>query len=835
MTTADPFLDAALAYAARGWPVLPLEGKEPIKSLATGGVHSATTDEAAIRGWWERFPSANIGIACGKVSGLIVVDADKRHGGLETLAGYCLAPTLTVETGGGGLHLYYRLPDVPIKGGTRRFGVGVDCITNGLYVAAPPSVHPDTGEPYRWISEAEIAELPAVLVEVATREKVARPSKVKATSSTPRSVDNRERARKWLATVPGAVSGQGGHNATIRVAAALVNRFGLDRSTAEHLLGDWNRTCTPPWSAKELKHKLDDAEAAGTYDGDGAAEWAARDEQERAAWIAEQKRAEQEREKDRTANMTTSRQREPADDDDRGEGEGDVTPEAAPCPTLAAAAYHGPMGALVKAIEPHTEADPAAILLHLITGVGMLAGRGPVVRVPGGEHHARHFVCIVGETSNARKGTAAGHAKEILREVAEGFDALTLSGLSTGEGLIAAVCDPVTEHVVTRKGSPEYVAVEKPGVDDKRLYILEPEFGRILAVCGRDNNTLSHVARTAWDGDVLRVRTRGNPITATGAHICIVGHITIDELRQRLATVDVYNGFANRFSFHIVGTGKVLPFGGAVTLPAAAIEALRRGIEASLGDREFQIEGEARGLWEVAYRDFRSAQVGPLGAVLARRAQMVLRYALTYAVADGADAIRLPHLSAGLALVEHAEASARILFGDSTGDGVADKLRAFLHDAGAVGLSRAELSAALGRHAQKSEIDHALLLLERGGRAHRERRAPAGGKGRPAEVWFTGGVPSPYSPSSLGGLTAGKSEEQAAKEEEEAGERSERSESKSVTALDPTSPSASALGERSEQRERCPITNLAGSAVDAAATTDLDASAAAWLAMAEGA
>ena len=72
-------LDAALAYAARGWAVLPLRGKLPAIAKAGGGrgVHDATTAEERIRVWWQRWPQATIGLACGEPSGLWVLDTQK--------------------------------------------------------------------------------------------------------------------------------------------------------------------------------------------------------------------------------------------------------------------------------------------------------------------------------------------------------------------------------------------------------------------------------------------------------------------------------------------------------------------------------------------------------------------------------------------------------------------------------------------------------------------------------------------------------------------------------------------------------------------------------------
>jgi len=89
-------LEIAINYAKRGWPVLPLHnpangycscgikctspGKHP---RITGGVHAASTDLEIIKSWWHNWPQANIGIATGMISNLIVIDLDERHGGVE--------------------------------------------------------------------------------------------------------------------------------------------------------------------------------------------------------------------------------------------------------------------------------------------------------------------------------------------------------------------------------------------------------------------------------------------------------------------------------------------------------------------------------------------------------------------------------------------------------------------------------------------------------------------------------------------------------------------------------------------------------------------------------
>lgn len=142
-------LDAALAYAKRGWNVFPLgEGSKMPKipkSAGGRGLHDATTDPTMIREWWRRWPRANIGIRTGAVSGIIVLDIDARHGGFDTLA--CLEilhdrlpVTLTVRTPSGGEHRYFAHPGDVLPNSAGKLGPGLDVRGDGGYVVAPPSI-----------------------------------------------------------------------------------------------------------------------------------------------------------------------------------------------------------------------------------------------------------------------------------------------------------------------------------------------------------------------------------------------------------------------------------------------------------------------------------------------------------------------------------------------------------------------------------------------------------------------------------------------------------------------------------------------------------------------
>jgi hypothetical protein len=158
--------NAALAYAERGWRVLPLRpgGKAPLGQLVPNGKDNASDDLATVFRWWEREPRANVGLACG-ASGWVALDVDPRNGGDETLweleveLGE-LPQTIEAHSGGGGRHLLYRHPGGVLRG---QAGEGVD-VKDAGYIVAPPSIHPSGGR-YVWSvdgdpDEVALAELP---------------------------------------------------------------------------------------------------------------------------------------------------------------------------------------------------------------------------------------------------------------------------------------------------------------------------------------------------------------------------------------------------------------------------------------------------------------------------------------------------------------------------------------------------------------------------------------------------------------------------------------------------------------------------------------------------
>jgi len=155
----ETVLSAALAYAALGLSVIPLDGKRPALKSWTK-YQQERADERTIRAW----SFGNVGIVCGRISGnLVVLDLDGAAGYAAFAATFpVLAETYTVASGGGiGRHVYFYAELLPPSVKAMNTPIGhLELCGDGRQVVAPPSVHPVTGHPYRVEKPLDILRVP---------------------------------------------------------------------------------------------------------------------------------------------------------------------------------------------------------------------------------------------------------------------------------------------------------------------------------------------------------------------------------------------------------------------------------------------------------------------------------------------------------------------------------------------------------------------------------------------------------------------------------------------------------------------------------------------------
>ena len=334
--------------------------------------------------------------------------------------------------------------------------------------------------------------------------------------------------------------------------------------------------------------------------------------------------------------------------------------------TVETGALYGLAGDVTLTIDPHTEADPAAVLVSFIAAAGNAIGRGPHARAEGDLHAANFFVGIVGETSKGRKGTSWSRVQEIVTRAAPDWKSRIAGGLSSGEGLIWAVRDPIESRRRARNKDEREQADDEGyitdfddhGIDDKRLLVVEGELAAPLRTMRRDSNTLSAVLRNVWDRGDVQTMTKNSPARTTGAHVSLIGHIVADELRRELTATDSANGFANRFLWIYARRSKLLPDGGTLTDSEIARLAnhLAAAVVWSRDPRELRRTEGARDLWHAVYATLSEGKPGLLGAVTSRAEAQVLRLSVLYAALDRSSAIDVPHLKAALAVWEYCAA-----------------------------------------------------------------------------------------------------------------------------------------------------------------------------------
>lgn len=661
-------LDLALLYIKRGWPVFPVHSidsqgictchnikcEHPGKHPRTkNGVKDASTDENQIREWFARNPDSNIGIAMGERSGVFVVDIDGEEGE-ESLRSY--------EEQNG------RFPETlqVLTGRGRHYYLKQPPIPIKNRVCVLPKIDVKTTGGYVIAPPSKHANGKNYVFEVSTidLEPAEVPPhflKLLTQSDVPEKKDAtlnqtiiKGTRNETLASIAGSLRSRGADFETIKAALEAINQ----------------RQCDPPLPATDIEAI---AKSISGYSS-----------------------------KEDTSHHFIASQLARAKEWPKG---------------LSEKAFYGLTGEIVRAIEPHSEADPAALLGQFLVCVGNVVGRFAHFRAEGTQHFPNEFLVLVGQTSKGRKGSAFAQIKRFFHGVDDKWlMSCHQSGMSSGEGVVFAVRDPVEKSEPIRDKSTgdviDYrVVVIDPGIEDKRLVACAPEFASTLRSIDRQGNILSSVLREAWDAGNLRTLTKNSPVKATSCHVSLIAHITAEELRRELSRTEIANGFGNRFLFFLVRRSKCLPDGGQIESVdlGPLIMRLSKAIEFGTRLYEMHRDAEAAELWRSVYPKLSEGQPGLYGALLGRAEAHVMRLAVIYALLDQSADIRLPHLEAALAVWDYCQASVIYIFGDTIGNPIADAILSELKNRRSMTLT--EVSDLLGRHAKSEQIASALAVL----------------------------------------------------------------------------------------------------------------------------
>lgn len=267
-------LKLANAYAQKGWAVFPLKSHDklplfpaahpegdPLRGKCHGecgklghGLWDARKELATLEDWFTKSPNANLGIACGAMSGIIVLDVDPAHGGDESLANLLaehgeLPITPLAHTGGGGRHYLFAHPGAEIRNSASLLGAGLDIRGDGGYIVAPGSTHPN-GNLYRWDTEylpskTPLAPMPEWMITILRTKQTPKTEHISPEGDNP-------------------VFIQGGRNQALTSLAGTMRRRGMTEvSILAALLAENAAKCFPPLPEDEVRLI---AKSVGRYD-----------------------------------------------------------------------------------------------------------------------------------------------------------------------------------------------------------------------------------------------------------------------------------------------------------------------------------------------------------------------------------------------------------------------------------------------------------------------------------------------------------------------------------------------------------------------------------------
>jgi hypothetical protein len=389
----------------------------------------------------------------------------------------------------------------------------------------------------------------------------------------------------------------------------------------------------------------------------------------------------------------------------------------APCPD--SVCLYGLVGDVARAGSENTEANPYAIALNFLAYLSAAVGRGAYTYVGNTRHHARLFTLHVGRSGRGRKGDAASlvHRIGMAVRAASEFAAPQVhsGGLSTREGLALMIHDGWT----TGK-------TEVQPIHDKRLWVIESEFANVLHQGKRDGNTLSSALRDAWDGVSIKPATKGHPrVWASDPHICLSGAVTPSELHGLIEARDLTNGFANRFLVIWAERTTMIPFPKATS--QAEVDALAQRVVEVIrfagGDRcaetdvhDITMNPAAQALFAELYPTELNDQSGgeTVSALLERRAPVLRRLAMLFALCDLKKEVDVRHVEAALGWIRYWNDSVKFIFSDAASEVATDETNAtaqkildFLEMRNKA--TRSELSKdCFGGHRTKTVLDAAL-------------------------------------------------------------------------------------------------------------------------------
>ena len=260
-------IDSALAYAGRGWYIIPLHSidadgnctcgktgcsspaKHPVASLCPNGLKNASVNEAVLRSWFEN-QNRNIGIVTGKISGITILDCDNHKGGDVSLNNLVFDDNSNASVNtlysltGNGVHYFYKY--TPLKNSVNKLGQGLDIRGDGGYIVAPPSIHAN-GRAYEFEHDLPLIDFPQEWIDILNAPK----NRINSNGSNNGNGVHIPPVKNYQ--VPDSIH-DGGRNDALASMAGKMHFDGFSLSSIETvLLIENKRLCSPPLSDDEVR------------------------------------------------------------------------------------------------------------------------------------------------------------------------------------------------------------------------------------------------------------------------------------------------------------------------------------------------------------------------------------------------------------------------------------------------------------------------------------------------------------------------------------------------------------------------------------------------------
>lgn len=249
-------LDWAIEYMDNGYSVIPLIVRSKKPSIPWKEYQTRKPSYEEIGQWWGLHPQSNLGIVCGRASGLVVIDADDEES--ERYMRIHLDPTPMRVRTRKGVHFYYRHPSIPIQS-KARVALAIDKRADGGLATGLGSVH-ETGFVYQLDEGADLVPLSGL--PLYNPDWFPEPKPLPPPRYLESTQDSSIRAQAYVDAIPGVGAGNRNDSA-FKVAAVVVRDFAQGQEDALAILSSWNERCDPPLPYLELKDICKSAQRSG--------------------------------------------------------------------------------------------------------------------------------------------------------------------------------------------------------------------------------------------------------------------------------------------------------------------------------------------------------------------------------------------------------------------------------------------------------------------------------------------------------------------------------------------------------------------------------------------